>query len=195
MLIKDLILKNEIVTLLPLELKHKEDLLEASNEGNLKSLWYTTIPNENTIDAYIQKALNDKENNLSYAFVVVNNKTKKVVGTTRFLNIDSTHKRLEIGNTWYSTSAQKTGINTNCKLLLLTYAFEVLNVIAVEFRTHWHNQKSRTAIAKLGAKQDGILRNHTMHEDSEYRDTVVFSIINHEWKVVKKSLNYKLLQQ
>jgi RimJ/RimL family protein N-acetyltransferase len=192
MQIKNLILKNEIVSLLPLELTHKKELLEASLEGNLSSLWYTTIPDENTIDSYINKAIKDRNSGLSYPFVIISNGSNNVVGTTRFLNIDAKNKRLEIGNTWYSKPAQRTNINTNCKLLLLTYAFEEFNAIAVEFRTHWHNHKSRTAIARLGAKQDGILRNHSIHESGEYRDTVVFSIINHEWPVVKKSLTYTI---
>ncbi len=192
MQIKDLTLKNEVISLLPLEPKHKKELLEASEDGNLSSLWYTTVPDENTIDAYINQAIEDRNSNVSYPFVVVDNKSNKVIGTTRFLHIDLVNKRLEIGNTWYAKSAQRTNINANCKLLLLTYAFEVFNAIAVEFRTHWHNHSSRAAILRLGAKQDGILRNDSIHKSGEYRDTVVFSIINHEWPVVKKSLNYKV---
>lgn len=191
MKIENLALSNGVVQLVPLELGHKKELLEASEDGNLADLWYTTVPNEDTINKYINKALEDRDMNVSYPFVVIDNTSNKIIGTSRFLNIDVKNKRLEIGNTWYANSAQRTNINTNCKLLLLSYSFEVFGAIAVEFRTHWHNHKSRAAITRLGAKQDGILRNHSMHENGEYRDTVVFSIINHEWPVVKKSLIFK----
>ena len=99
---------------------------------------------------------------------------------------------MEIGYTWYAKSFQKTAVNTECKYLLLSHAFETLNAIAVEFRTHWHNHASITAISRLGAKQDGVLRNHQKNSDGSYRDTVVFSIIDHEWLIVKKSLQHKM---
>jgi len=108
------------------------------------------------------------------------------------MNADSINKRIEIGTTWYSKSSQRTGINTACKYLLLEYAFEVLECIAVEFRTHWHNKQSRTAIENLGAKQDGILRNHKFDKTGNLRDTVVYSIIDSEWKTVKQSLEFKI---
>ena len=112
--------------------------------------------------------------------------------TNLIINIDSKNRRLEIGYTWYAKRFQRTGVNTECKKLLLSYAFETLNVIAVEFRTHWHNQASRNAIARLGAKQDGVLRNHQIMADGCVRDTVVFSIIDGEWPMVKRSLEFKL---
>lgn len=118
--------------------------------------------------------------------------TGKIIGTTRYCNIDVPNKRLEIGYTWYAKSYQKTGVNKACKYLLLQHAFEKLNAIAVEFRTHWHNHPSRTAILKLGAKQDGILRSHRIQADGSLRDTVVFSIIQPEWTTVKKSLEFQM---
>ena len=108
--------------------------------------------------------------------------------------MDETNRRLEIGHTWYAQSVQRTAINTECKLLLLTHAFETLRCIAVEFRTHWMNHQSRAAIARLGAKQDGVLRNHQRMPDGSLRDTVVFSIIESEWLTVKRHLQYKLEQ-
>jgi len=129
---------------------------------------------------------------LSLPFVVIDNDNGKIIGATRFCNASADSRRVEIGYTWYSTSYQRTSVNTECKLLLLTYAFEALDAIAVEFRTHWHNEKSRKAITRLGAKQDGVLRNHSIQADGAYRDTVVFSIINLEWPTVKKSLQFKL---
>jgi len=125
-------------------------------------------------------------------FVIRENKGGTIIGSTRFCNIDEQNQRAEIGYTWYAKSYQRSGINTECKLMLLTHAFEQLQAIAVEFRTHWHNQASRQAILRLGAKQDGVLRNHQKSVDGCYRDTVVFSIIDHEWPVVKKSLKFKL---
>jgi N-acetyltransferase len=125
-------------------------------------------------------------------FVVRDNATGDIVGSTRYFNVDAPNRRLEIGNTWYAKRVQRTAINTDCKLLLLTHAFETLGCIAVEFRTHWFNHASRTAIARLGAKQDGVLRNHQILPDGTRRDTVVFSIIDAEWPVVKRHLAYLL---
>jgi RimJ/RimL family protein N-acetyltransferase len=110
------------------------------------------------------------------------------------MNIDAIHRRVEIGSTWYAKSVQRTSINTEAKLLLLAHAFERLECIAVEFRTHWMNHQSRDAIARLGAKQDGVLRNHQRMPDGSYRDTVVFSIIESEWRTVKRHLQFKLSQ-
>jgi RimJ/RimL family protein N-acetyltransferase len=190
--IKEITLKNDLITLIPLDISHKDDLLKAVEDGELYKLWFTGIPSKKNVDEYINKAIDDKNNCKSYAFIVYHNIDKKIIGSTRYLNIDLVNKRLEIGNTWYSKSYQRSAVNTNCKLLLLSYAFEEFDAIAVEFRTHWHNHKSRNAIARLGAKQDGVLRNHTIDKDGGYRDTVVFSIINLEWKIVKKSLLYNI---
>jgi RimJ/RimL family protein N-acetyltransferase len=115
-----------------------------------------------------------------------------VIGATRYCNIDSTNKRLEIGYTWYALSYQRSAINTECKLLLLTHAFEVLDCNAVEFRTDWFNQRSQKAIERLGAKRDGILRSHMILPDGRVRDTVVYSILKHEWAGVKANLEFKL---
>jgi RimJ/RimL family protein N-acetyltransferase len=111
---------------------------------------------------------------------------------TTFCNIDQSNRRVEIGHTWLGVEAQRTAVNTAAKLLLLTHAFEECDAIAVEFRTHWHNRQSREAIARLGAKQDGILRNHRLSEDGTLRDTVVFSILPHEWPAVRLGLQERL---
>jgi RimJ/RimL family protein N-acetyltransferase len=125
-------------------------------------------------------------------FVVIDKSTNNLIGSTRYCNIEPLHRRLEIGYTWYSKSHQRTGVNTECKYLLLSHAFEDLKCIAVEFRTNWFNYASRTAILRLGAKQDGILRNHRIVSEGNYRDTVVFSIIESEWNIVKKSLEFEM---
>ena len=125
-------------------------------------------------------------------FVVRHNTTGAIVGCTRYLNVEPEHRRLEIGYTWYSQRVQRTALNTEAKLLLLTHAFEALRCIAVEFRTSWFNHASRAAIARLGAKQDGVLRNHQISPDGLYRDTVVFSILESEWPAVRRHLRYLL---
>ena len=176
----------------PLSLDHLAGMIEAVKDGELWNLWFTSIPSPETAEAYIKTALDMRENAGAMPFIVREKGTGKIIGCTRYFNVDESNQRLEIGYTWYSESYQRTGLNTECKYLLLTHAFEKLDAIAVEFRTHWHNLKSRTAIARLGAKQDGVLRNHQRSADGVYRDTVVFSIINLEWPVVKKSMEFKL---
>ena len=161
-------------------------------DGELWKLWFTSIPSPETAETYIRSALELRENAGWMAFVVREKATNKIIGSTRYCNVDEVNQRLEIGYTWYAESHQRSAVNTECKYLLLTHAFEKLDAIAVEFRTHWHNHKSRAAIARLGAKQDGVLRNHTKSANGVYRDTVVFSIINLEWPVVKQSLEYKM---
>lgn len=185
-------LEDENILLRPLLGSDADALYKAASDGTLWRLWYTTVPSTDTMQDYIQKALEDHQNGLGLAFVVIEKSTQKIIGTTRYMNASATHRRVEIGSTWYSASYQKTHINTACKLLLLTYAFEVLDCIAVEFRTHFHNHASREAILKLGAKQDGILRNHQILPDGSLRDTVVFSIIQSEWKACKNALEFRL---
>ncbi|MEZ9231380.1 GNAT family protein [Vibrio amylolyticus] len=185
-------LKGHVVTLIPLRRSHANDLLEAASDGELWNLWFTSVPTDQTVESYIEFALSEQKVGRSLPFVVVDNLSQKVIGTTRYCNADTKNKRVEIGHTWYAKRCQKTAVNTECKQLLLAHAFESLSAIAVEFRTHWHNQASRAAITRLGAKQDGVLRNHQQMADGSYRDTVVFSIINNEWLSVKANLKHKL---
>jgi RimJ/RimL family protein N-acetyltransferase len=188
----DVELATENVKLVPLTMEHKYSLVEAASDGELWKLWFTSVPSAESIADYIYTALDQKAKGLSLPFVVISKSSGKIIGSTRFCNADSVNQRVEIGYTWYSKSYQKTSCNTECKLLLLTHAFESLNAIAVELRTSWHNQASRAAIARLGAKQDGVLRNHQKMPNGGYRDTVVFSIINTEWLSVKAGLEFKL---
>ena len=125
-------------------------------------------------------------------FAVRDSASGDIVGSTRYFNVDAPNRRLEIGHTWYARRAQRTAINTECKLLLLTHAFETLDCIAVEFRTHWFNHASRSAIERLGAKLDGVLRNHQLMPDGGRRDTVVYSIIDAEWPAVRSHLKFLL---
>ncbi len=185
-------LNTKSLILAPLTPAHKNNLLNAAADGELWNLWFTNVPNENTIDGYLETAFEQRDAGISLPFVVQQKATGQIIGTTRFCNADLKNKRLEIGYTWYAKSYQRSSVNTECKLAMLAYAFETLQVIAVEFRTHWHNQASRNAILRLGAKQDGVLRQHQQQADGAYRDTVVFSILNSEWPTVKKGLIHKL---
>ncbi len=189
---KDVELESENVKLVPLTMEHKQALAEAATDGKLWELWFTSVPNPENVSSYISTALEQKAKGVALPFVVIEKSSGKVIGSTRFCNADLINQRVEIGYTWYSKSYQRTSCNTECKLLLLTHAFESLDAIAVEFRTSWHNHASRSAIARLGAKQDGVLRNHQKMPNGGYRDTVVFSIINIEWPSIKQSLAFKL---
>ena len=186
-------LQGEHVLLEPLSLEHAAEMTEAVKDGELWRLWYTHIPTPDKVADYIEAALGMREAGGALAFVIRLKSTGQLVGCSRYFNIDEANQRLEIGYTWYRKSVQRSAVNTESKLLLLSHAFESLGAIAVEFRTHWHNQASRAAIARLGAKQDGVLRNHQRTADGSLRDTVVFSIIECEWSSVKNGLQYKLM--
>ena len=193
--IEPITLAGSKVLLEPLSLEHLDGLSAAVKDGELWNLWFTSIPSPEKAEAYIKTALEMRENTGAMPFVIRDRQVNTIIGCTRYFNVDELNQRLEIGHTWYSESYQRTAANTESKYLLLTHAFEELKAIAVEFRTHWHNHKSRAAIARLGAKQDGVLRNHTRSADGIYRDTVVFSIIDLEWPAVKHSLQFKLNRQ
>jgi N-acetyltransferase len=185
-------LQGRHVTVEPLGAAHLDAVRAAANDGELWRLWYTSVPAPERTSAWLAAALDMREKQGAMPFVVRDNTDGSLVGSTRYFNVDAVNRRLEIGHTWYAKRAQRTAINTECKLLLLTHAFETLRCIAVEFRTHWFNHASRTAIARLGAKQDGVLRNHQLMPDGSRRDTVVFSIVDGEWLAVKAHLRFLL---
>jgi RimJ/RimL family protein N-acetyltransferase len=176
------------VSLEPLSHDHHDDLVEAVTDGELWNLWYTSVPTPDGVHAEIERRLSLQGQYSMLPFAVIENVTNKAVGMTNYMNVDSQNRRLEIGGTWYRKRVQRTRINTECKLLLLRHAFESLNCIAVEFRTHFFNQPSRRAIERLGAKFDGVLRNHLVGADGTIRDTCVYSIIASEWPTVKVHL-------
>ena len=182
-------LTGRLVTLEPLAADHHDELVAAASDGRLWQLWYTAVPSPQTMRADIARKIAEPT---TLPFTVRRNDTGAVVGVTTYLNAEPEVPRLEIGSTWTAASAQRTGVNAESKLLLLTHAFDVLGCLAVEFRTHWHNIQSRTAIARLGAKQDGVLRNHRRMPDGSLRDTVVFSITDTEWPAVRSGLQYRL---
>ncbi|WP_423709968.1 GNAT family N-acetyltransferase [Undibacterium sp. WLX3042] len=178
------------VNLEPLEQAQIADIRKAAADGELWKLFFTSVPTPEQTQQWLDTALAMQAQQKAIPFVVREKSENKIVGSTRFCNIDHQHQRLEIGYTWYSQSAQRSGINTECKLLMLTHAFEVLNCIAVEFRTDWFNRRSQAAIERLGAKRDGVLRNHMILPDGRIRDTVVYSILQSEWPGLKKNLQY-----
>ena len=176
----------------PMSAAHAPALVEAALDGRLWELWYTSVPAPDAMAEDIARALAAREHRSEMPFVVRSASSGEVIGSTRFCNVDEVNRRLEIGYTWYARRYQRTAVNTECKLLLLTHAFETLDAMAVEFRTHWLNQPSRAAIARIGAKQDGVLRNHKRMPDGSIRDTVVFSVINQEWPAVRSHLRFLL---
>lgn len=184
-------LQGRHVSLEPLSHEHVTGLQQAARDGELWSLWFTSVPKPEGTQQYVSQALALGEQGKAMPFAVRDSEGV-IVGSTRYCNIEADHKRLEIGWTWYAERVQRTALNTEAKLLLLTNAFETLGAIAVEFRTNWFNHRSRAAIARLGAKQDGVLRNHMLMPDGTRRDTVVFSILDSEWLAVKKNLEYQL---
>ncbi len=192
--IQQLKLQGQHVTLVPLSMLHQDQLAEAVKDGELWRHWYTLIPSPEKMGEEITRRLKLQEQGSMLPFTVM--AQGQAVGMTTYMNIDAPNKRLEIGSTWYRANVQRTGLNTECKRLLLAHAFEQLNCIAVEFRTHFFNQQSRRAIERLGAKLDGILRNHAIntHPDAAgaLRDTCVYSILNTEWPSVKAHLDYQL---
>ena len=183
-------LENTYVRLEPLAPEHETDLALAA-EG-LEHAWYTSVPRPDGVAADIAQRLAWRDEGTMNPWAVRRLETGRVVGTTTFCNIDQPNRHVEIGHTWLGLEAQRTAVNTAAKLLLLGHAFEACDAIAVEFRTHWHNRQSRAAIARLGAKQDGELRNHRLGPDGTLRDTVVFSILPHEWPAVKLGLQERL---
>lgn len=192
MQLQALTLAGRHVALEPLTQRQCDGLAAAAADGELWKLWYTSVPAPERMAAEIERRLQLQEQDSMLPFAVRRLDTGALCGMTTYMNIDSANHRLEIGSTWYAASAQRTAINTEAKLLLLTHAFETWACIAVEFRTHWVNQQSRAAIARLGARQDGILRNHQRLADGSLRDTVVFSIIASEWPTIRRHLQFKL---
>jgi RimJ/RimL family protein N-acetyltransferase len=190
--LQPVILAGDLVVLEPLRADHVGDLVTAASDGRLWELWYTSVPTPEGMAAEVAARLAAFDAGTMLPFTVRRADTRAVVGMTSYCNVDAAAPRLEIGYTGTARSAQRTGVNTESKLLLLAHAFETLGCIAVEFRTHWHNVQSRTAIARLGARQDGVLRNHRRLPDGSLRDTVVFSIIESEWPAVRTGLRHRL---
>lgn len=191
----DVTLTGQHVRLVPLRPEHHNDLVEATCDGELWKLWYTAIPSPEGMAAEIQRRLGLQKAGSMLPFAVLTPQGQ-AVGMTTYMNIDAANRRVEIGSTWYRRSVQRTALNTEAKRLLLAHAFESLNCIAVEFRTHWFNQQSRRGIERLGAKLDGVLRSHQINQhpgaQGALRDTCVYSIVASEWPNVKAHLDFQL---
>lgn len=190
LLTQPLTLENAYVRLEPLRSDHAEDLSAAA--VGLEHAWYTLAPAPADVAADVAKRLAWQAEGHMNAWAIRRLDSGRIVGETTFCNIDQPNRHVEIGHTWLAPAAQRTAVNTAAKLLLLTHAFESCDAIAVEFRTHWHNRQSREAIARLGAKQDGVLRNHRLGPEGSLRDTVVFSILPTEWPAVRLGLRERL---
>lgn len=177
----------------PMSRDHVDGLRAALSGDALAALWFTQVPKAADVEGYVDAVLAAQADGRVLPFVV-RDAEGRVVGSTRYYGLEADIPKLSIGYTWYAPDVQRTGVNTETKLLLLTHAFETLGCISVVFETSWFNQRSRAAIARLGAKQDGVLRNHKRHADGSPRDTVVFSIIDSEWPAVKRNLQARLAQ-
>jgi RimJ/RimL family protein N-acetyltransferase len=190
--IEPVTLKGVHATVVPLSHEHLDGLIEAVKDGELWKLWYTFIPEPAKMKAEIDRRLELQNKGSMLPFTVIDPVGGRTAGMTTYMNIDAANRRVEIGSTWYRHCVQRTALNTECKLMLLTHAFEKLDCIAVEFRTHFFNQQSRRGIERLGAKLDGIMRNHMISSNGTFRDTCVYSIIVSEWPTVKSHLQFQL---
>jgi N-acetyltransferase len=184
-------LRGAHATLAPLHSDHHASLCEATRDGELWRLWYTNVPSPERMAAEIARRLALQAAGSMLPFTV-SDAGGNVVGMTTYMNIDALNKRVEIGSTWYARSVQRSPLNTECKQMLLRHAFEQLDCIAVEFRTHRLNTQSRRAIERLGAQLDGILRAHVRSSDGTLRDTAVYSITAAEWPTVRSHLQWQL---
>ena len=184
-------LRGEHARLEPLSQDQCDGLTEAVRDGELWKLWYTFIPKAEDMKKEIDRRLGLQAAGSMLPFTVFD-ADGKIAGMSTYMNVDTPNRRVEIGSTWYAKRVQRSALNTQCKLLLLAHAFEKLDCIAVEFRTHFFNQQSRRGIERLGAKQDGILRSHQIAPNGTLRDTVVYSIITSEWPTVQAHLTYQL---
>lgn len=183
------------VRLEPLSMARHDELVESVRDGELWRLWYTYVPAPEQVRELIAQRLDQQAKGAWLPFAIIESATNTAVGMTNYMDIDAQNRRLEIGGTWYRRRVQRTALNTECKLLLLRHAFEQLDCIAVEFRTHCLNQQSRRAIERLGAKLDGVLRHHRILNNGSLRDTCVYSIVRDEWLGVKANLEFRLAQR
>ncbi len=180
------------VRLEPLSHDHHDGLVASVRDGELWRLWYTSAPGPEAMNDEIARRLALSASGSMLPFTVFDHRAGRIAGMTTYMNIDPPNRRLEIGSTWYARSLQRTALNTEAKLLLLAHAFEELDCIAVEFRTHFLNHQSRQAIERLGAKLDGVLRCHQRATDGTLRDTCVYSIIASEWPTIRLHLRWQL---
>ncbi|OBC10731.1 GCN5 family acetyltransferase [Mycobacterium sp. 852013-50091_SCH5140682] len=182
------------VRLEPLTRAHIPEIDAAAADGELGSLWYTMTPAPGGAEQWVERMLELRAADHGVSFVI-RTLDGKLVGSSSYLHVDGPNRRLEIGHTWYVRDVRRTGVNAETKLLMLGHAFDELNCVAVEFRTHFFNFASRAAIERLGAKLDGVLRSHQIAADGSRRDTVVYSILDTEWPAARNNLKFRLAQR
>jgi RimJ/RimL family protein N-acetyltransferase len=187
-------LATDRLTLRPMRLEDVPLLAAAAGDGALWEKTTTTVPRPDAMQAYVEKALALQQAGSQLPFTTFVSEGERVVGSTRYMNIDEPNRRAEIGTTFIAGSWQRSFVNTHAKFLMLRHAFETLDCLAVEFRTHVRNDQSRTAIERLGAKLDGVLRSHMIMPDGHVRDTVVYSIVKEEWPAVKARLSARMAE-
>ena len=183
-------LEGRLVRLVPLAMEHHDDLVEAVCDGDIWKLWYTSAPEPENVGREIARRLGLREVGSMIPFAVIEPGTGKAVGMTTFMHMDRVNRRVEIGSTWYARHVQRTGLNTEAKMLLLTHAFDTLRCIAVEWQVHFFNHQSRRAVERLGAKLDGVIRNHSRTRNGMLRDMCVYSVIESEWATVRAHLEW-----
>src|SRR5258706_11639496 len=194
MKVEPVILEGRFVRLEPMEIGHVDALWEAGREGSLWRWIPTNVASRDDMRRYINIALADQDRGIALPFVTIERESGTVVGSTRFGNIVTAHRRVEIGWTWINPKWQRTAVNTEAKLLMLAHAFEVWKCIRVELKTDALNERSRNAIRRIGGVEEGIFRNHMITDTGRFRDSVYFSIIDSEWKPVKANLTSKLAE-
>lgn len=185
------VLEGRHVLLRPMVRSDGAAMVEAASNGRLWELFYTVVPGPESINAYLDRAEREQGRGRIMPFVVIDKASGDIVGATRYMRMNAPHRRLEIGTTFYANRVQRTPVNSEAKLLLLTHAFEAMDCVCVQFRTDHFNFASQRAIERLGAKRDGLIRNHQIL-DGRVRDTVLYSIIANEWEGVKRNLQMKL---
>lgn len=185
-------LEGKLVRLEPLSQHHRDELCIAISDGELWNLYVTLVPHPNNITQFFEQAQDEYEAGEGLCFAIIDKFNNKVVGSTRFMRANTLHKRVEIGFTFLGKSSQKTRINTEAKYLLLSHAFEALDMNRVELITDYLNSTSRNAILRLGAKEEGIMRNHMVMPNGRVRESVLYSVVKHEWPGVKQHLAAKL---
>ncbi|MFJ5790816.1 GNAT family N-acetyltransferase [Lysinibacillus sp. NPDC093197] len=185
-------LENEVVLLRPLVKEDVQGLLTAGSYPEIWSYLSTTIEDETGVHNFVEKALSSKMQMEEFPFVIVDKRSGQIIGSTRYMDIDSKHKRLEIGNTWITPAFWRTAVNTNCKYLLLSYCFEVIGLQRVQIKTDHENTRSQKAIERIGATKEGVLRNHMVRKDGSTRHTVMYSITIEEWPEVKARIEQLL---
>ena len=185
-------LKARGIALVPLSLDHEEGLRAAAADGELWKIRVTSVPEPHETRSYIENALKMREDGSRFAFAVTDEATGTVLGSTSYHDILPPVKRVEIGYTWYALRCQRTHVNTTCKLLMLTHAFDTLGCHVVGWRTDNFNHASQRAIERLGAKKDGVIRGHALRRDGTIRDTVMYSLRSGEWPEVRAQLDYLL---